>query len=91
VTGKARVSYSEHGAKGNTAMESFFDQFKTENESLFSEVRNIRELRRIVGERLDCRNRRQRHSALGNQPPMQVVVNEGILPALTADLAAPST
>jgi len=44
VKAKARVSYSENGAKGNAVMESFFGRFKTENESLFLDARNIWEL-----------------------------------------------
>jgi hypothetical protein len=32
---RARISFSENGAKGNTTMESFNDRFKGENKSLF--------------------------------------------------------
>jgi transposase InsO family protein len=37
ITHRARISFSENGAKGNTAMESFNSRFKGENKSLFFE------------------------------------------------------
>jgi len=91
VKAKARVSYSENGARGNTVMESFFGRFKTENESLFCEARNIWELRRIIGQQVDYHNCRRRHSALGYLPPKEVLRKEGILPETAVDLAVLST
>lgn len=67
---RARISYSENGAKGNTTMESFFGRFKTENVSLFHEAMNIWKLQRIVGQQIDYYNGRRRHSSLGYMPPM---------------------
>jgi len=91
VKAKARVSYSENGAKGNAVMESFFGRFKTENESLFLDARNIWELRRTVGEQVDYHNCRRRHSALGYLTPMDYLIQEEILPAPVVDLAVLST
>ena len=88
---KARVSYSENGAKRNTVMEAFFGRFKTENESLFCEARNIWELRRIVGQQVDYHNCKRRHSALGYRTPREVLRKERILPKPAVDLAVPST
>jgi hypothetical protein len=38
---RAKISFSENGAKGNTYMESFNGHFKGENGSLFFDARNI--------------------------------------------------
>ena len=91
VKAKARVSYSENGAKGNTVMEAFFGRFKSENESLFCEARNIWELRRIIERQVDYHNCRRRHSALDYQTPKEVLNKEGILPRPAVDLAVLST
>lgn len=88
---RARISYSENGAKGNTTMESFFGRFKTENQSLFHEAMNIWELRRVIAQQIDYYNRRRRHSTLGNTAPMDYVNKEGILPEPALGLAVPST
>lgn len=84
---KGRVSCSENGAKGNTVMEAFFGRFKTENESLFCEARNIWELRRIIGQQVGYHNCRRRHSALDYQTPKEVLNKEGIPPRPAVDLA----
>jgi hypothetical protein len=39
---RARISYSGDGAKGKTAMESFFGRFKPEDVSLFHKAVHIR-------------------------------------------------
>jgi len=91
VNHRARISYSENGAKGNTTMESFFGRFKTENQSLFHEAMNIWELRRMIAQQIDYYNLRRRHSTLGNTAPMDYVNKEGILPEPALGLAVPST
>ncbi len=68
-------------------MESFFGRFKTENESLFCEARNIWELRRIVEQQVEYHNCRRSHSTLGYQTPMEVLNEKEILPMPTVDLA----
>ena len=88
---RARISYSENGAKGNTTMESFFGRFKTENASLFHEAMNIWELKRVIAQQIDYYNRRRRHSTLGNTAPMDYIIQEEILPDLALGLAIPST
>jgi transposase InsO family protein len=92
VNHRARISYSENGAKGNTTMESFFGRFKTENQSLFHEAMNIWELKRVITQQIDYYNQRRRHStclranthrqALGNTAPMNYESQERILPRL---------
>jgi len=88
---RARISYSENGAKGNTTMESFFGRFKTENASLFHEAKNIWELKRVIAQQIDYYNRRRRHSTLRYMPPMDYIIQEEILPELALGLAIPST
>jgi len=98
---RARISYSENGAKGNTTMESFFGRFKTENQSLFHEAMNIWELKRVIAQQIDYYNRRRRHStclranthrqALGNTALMDYVNKEVILPEPALGLALRST
>jgi len=61
---KARISFSENGAKGNTAMESFNGHFKGENGSLFFDAANMGELTRAISVQVDYYNARRRHSAL---------------------------
>jgi len=77
---RARISYSENGAKGNTTMESFFGRFKTENVSLFHEAVNISELGRVIAQQGNYYNRRRRHSTLRCLPPVDYIIQEGILP-----------
>jgi len=48
ITQRARTSFSENGAKGNTTMESFNSRFKGENKSVFYEAANIWELGRLI-------------------------------------------
>jgi len=91
VNHRARVSYSENGAKGNTTMESFFGRFKTENQSLFYEAMNIWEPKRMIAQQIDYYNRRRRHSTLGNTAPMDYIIQEEILSEPALGLAVLST
>lgn len=67
---RARVSYSENGAKDNPWIESLWGRFKTENESLIREAQSHRQLTEIVSSRFDYYNRERRHSALQYEPPL---------------------
>ncbi len=67
---RVKVSYALNGAKDNTSMESFNGRFKTENRSLFREAESLEELTKIVNERMKYYNEERRHSALGNQAPL---------------------
>ena len=66
----ARLSYTLDGCRGNTEMESFHSRFKSENRSLLLDAASLAELVRIVGQRIRYYNHQRRHSALGNQSPM---------------------
>lgn len=91
VQAKARVSYSENGARGNTWVESFFGRLKVESGSLFHDTRNVWELRRVVNERIVYYNAERRHSTLGNRAPVDYINDEAILPRPRVALAQPST
>lgn len=69
----ARLSYTLDGCRGNTEMESFHSRFKNENRSLLLDAANLAELVRIVGQRITYYNHRRRHSALGNQTPLEFI------------------
>jgi len=84
---RARISFSENGARGNTSMESFNGHFKGENKSLFHDVANIWELKRLISERLQYYNDRRRHSTLANTAPTKYIIQEEILPQPTVGLA----
>ena len=88
---RARISFSENGAKGNTSMESFNGHFKGESKSLFYDAVNIWELGRAVARQMDYYNRKRRHSALGNLAPMRYITKEEILPQPAVGLAVRST
>jgi len=87
----ARISYSENGAKGNTAMESFNGRFKTENGDLLYGAANIWELKRLVAQQMTYYNNRRRHSTLENTAPIDYIIQEEILPQLTLGLATQCT
>ncbi len=87
ISEKARISFSENGAKGNTYMESFNGRFKGENGSLFYDARNIWELRRIIDTQINYYNMRRRHSALGYLAPWSYINREVSLPEPVVDLA----
>ena len=88
---RARISFSENGAKGNTSMESFNGHFKGESKSLFYDAVNIWELGRAVARQMDYYNRKRRHSALGNLAPMRYITKEEILPQPVLGLATQRT
>ena len=88
ITHRARISFSENGAKGNTSMESFNGHFKGENESLFYDAANIWELERVIGEQVEYYNTRRRHATLRYTAPMDYIIREEILPQPAVGLAA---
>ena len=59
----ARVSFTEHGAGDNPAMESFWGRFKTENRTLIREAQTLSEITELIPERIDYYNRDRRHSS----------------------------
>ena len=85
--GYRRISFSENGAKGNTFIESFNGGFKGENKDLFLNAGNIRELRRVINERMEYYNETRRHSALGYMSPLSYINHEMILPEPVVVLA----
>jgi putative transposase len=85
---RARISFSENGAKGNTTMESFNGRFKGENASLFHEAANIWELSRLIAQQMEYHNCKRRHSTLGYTAPMNYIIQEEILPQPAVGLAA---
>jgi putative transposase len=91
ITHRARISFSENGARGNTAMESFNSRFKGENGSLFFDAANIWELGRLVAQRIEYHNRRRRHSALGYVAPIDYIIQKEILPQPALALALQRT
>lgn len=70
----ARVSYAEHGARDNPWIESFWGRFKTENAGLILEARTLREVRRVVAEKVDYYNYHRRHSALDYRRPYETIL-----------------
>jgi len=91
ITHRARISFSENGAKGNTTMESFNGRFKGENNSLFYEEANIWELGRLIAKQMEYHNGRRRHSTLGYTAPIDYIIQEEILPQAAFALAVRST
>ena len=91
ITHRARISFSENGAKGNTSMESFNGHFKGENESLFYEAANTWELGRVIAQQMEYYNGRRRHSTLGYTAPIDYIIQEEILPQPTVGLALQRT
>jgi len=87
ITHRARISFSENGAKGNTTMESFNGRFKGENKSLFYEEANIWELGRLIAKQMEYHNGRRRHSTLGYTAPIDYIIHEEILPQAAFALA----
>jgi putative transposase len=91
INHRARISFSENGAKGNTTMESFNGRFKVENESLFHEAANIWELERVIAAQIEYHNCRRRHSTLGYQAPIDYIIQEAILSQPAVGLAIQCT
>lgn len=79
VKSKARISYSEDGAKENVHMESFIGRFKTENSDLFWDQDDLESLKQVVDERVRYYNYERRHSALGNIAPMEYLNKKGLI------------
>lgn len=77
VRDKVRVSYSEHGARGNVHMESFIGRFKVENRLLFWEQEDFESLAKVVNSRIRYYNFVRRHSALGNKSPIKYLKKKG--------------
>jgi len=88
ITHRARISFSENGAKGNTSMESFNGHFKGESKSLFHDTANLWELDRLVAQQMAYYNGRRRHATLGYTAPMDYIIQEEILPQPAVGLAA---
>lgn len=70
VKSKARLSYSEDGARENVPIASFNGRFKQENRDLFWDQESIGSLKKIVERRIRYYDFERRHSALSNKAPM---------------------
>jgi len=79
VTDSVIVSFSERGAKDNPWIESFWSHFKRENASLLIEASSLEELEEIIARRMAYYNRSRRHESLGQQPPVEFLIREGII------------
>jgi putative transposase len=84
---RAKISFSENGARGNTYMESFNARFKGENTSLFVDARNMWELRRAIALQIEYYNAHRRHSTLGYLAPQTYINQQVTLPEPALDLA----
>lgn len=80
LNSKARISYSEDGAKGNVYMEAFNVRFKDENRLIFREQDDITEMEKVVNDRIRYYNFIRRHSALGNKSPIKYLKEKGKFP-----------
>lgn len=74
-----RISYALNGAKENVHMESFNGRFKEENRLLFWEQEDFRSLEALVDDRIRYYNHVRRHSAIGNESPMNYLKGKGFL------------
>ncbi len=70
-----RISYSERGCKDNPWIESFWGRMKTEIGSQIVEAETMSELRSIIAKRITYYNTRRRHSMIGNQVPLDYLLN----------------
>ena len=75
LTEHARVSFTEHGARDNPWMESFWGRFKTENRSLIREAQTLSDVTELIPGRIDYYNRDRRHSSLGQISPWTVLAH----------------
>jgi len=66
-----RISFATAGAKENPEMESFNGHFKGENGTIFYGIREFETLRKVVASRMRYYNHPRRHSAIGNESPME--------------------
>lgn len=76
------VSFTEHGAKDNPRMESFWTHFQGENASLFLEATTLEELVWVIERQTPYYNGERRHSRLGYRTPMGYLTGKGIVPAM---------
>lgn len=79
LNSKARISYSEDGAKENVYMESFNGRFKVENRMILWELDDFEELEKVVNNRIRYYNFTRKHSALGNKSPIKYLKEKGKL------------
>jgi len=75
VKDDVRISYSERGCKDNPWIESFWGRMKTEIGSQIVEAETMSELRSIITKRITYYNTRRRHSMIGNQVPLDYLLN----------------
>ena len=80
-----KVSYSQRGARGNPWVESMWGRIKTELGSLITEARDLPELEAIMDQHMHYYNNRRRHSAIGNQSPMQFLAKHLNREGIAAD------
>lgn len=65
-----RLSYSTPGTPTeNPGQESFFGRFKEENRDAFSEIKDFKELKKYIKNKINYYNRRRIHTSIGYQPP----------------------
>lgn len=77
IKSKARISYSEDGARKNVHMESFIGRFKGENRALFWDQDDLESLRKVVDRRIRYYNFERKHSALDYKAPMKYLKDKG--------------
>ena len=75
-----RISYSLHGAKGTTEMESFNSHFKAETSSRLWDQKNLIGVARVVQSQMGYYNDIRRHASLGNIPPVRYLKENGLEP-----------
>ena len=73
LTEHCRVSFTEHGARDNPWMESFWGRFKTENRTLIQDAQTLSEVADLIPGRIDYYNRDRRHSSLAQISPWTVL------------------
>ena len=88
IADRARISFSENGAKANTSMEPFNGHSKGENKSLFHDAANIWRLERVIARQMVYYNSRRRRVTLRYTAPMNYIIREEILPQPAVGLAA---
>ena len=79
IQSKARISYSEDGARENVHMESFLARFKGENRALFLDQENLESLKNVVDQRIRYYNLERKHSALKYKSPIKYLKDKGKL------------
>lgn len=74
-----QVSYSENGARHNPWVESLWSRTKLESASRICEAGDLDELTAVINDHFVYYNTRRRHSALGNQSPIDYLNANGHL------------